>query len=118
MTEHFLQYVVSPLVIAVVAGIGWLTKNYLQAIRGQVEDTDQDTSLRTEVTQIKEAVEKHEAADQKLAGAIHEATAALTRIDMRMKAIEGTCERIEDQAHARMGRIENRLDRHLDKDKE
>lgn len=53
----FLQYILSPLLLAALAGIGWLSRTYLQAIRHQVEN-DHGTNLRADLDRIIEVVEE------------------------------------------------------------
>lgn len=92
----FLQYVVSPLVLAIVAALGWLSRSYLRAIRHQVEN-DHSTNLRSDVDRIIEAVERHDGHDIALAQAV-------SRIEETTKDIR-----------AQVGRLERRLDAHIDR---
>lgn len=95
-SEAFVQYVVGPFVVAILAGIGWLIRTYLKAIRHQVEN-DHGTNLRADVDRILLSVEKHEENDRLIAGMI-------ARIEL-----------VTNETSRGLIRLEDRFDRHIDK---
>ena len=91
-----LQYVISPLILAVVAGIGWLIRSYLHEIRHEVKN-DHTTNLRADVDKIMAAVQGHHEHDTRLATAVARIEVAVSHHGNQLQ------------------RIEERFDAHMDK---
>jgi predicted metal-dependent hydrolase len=103
VSDAVVQYVVSPLVLAILAGIGWIIRSYLKAIRHQVEN-DHGTNLRADVDRIILAVEKHDKNDKALSEAVRSLTTQSAK----------TAASVEELIHGHR-RLEERFDRHIDK---
>ena len=116
MSEYttIIQFIVSPLLVAALAGIGWITRNYLRAIRHQVEN-DHTTNLRNDIDDIKDALRLKPVVAQ---DDIDRVLDCLEKQRMSNVKVHAAVERIEAVlagSNDRLTRIETRLDTHIEK---
>lgn len=95
MSDSVVQYVVGPTFILILAGLGWMIRSYLRAIRGQVEGTPVGSShtphepLRDDVSTILAAVREHHDADSQLATEMAGLKVAVQAQGSQLNRIEG-----------------------------
>ena len=109
-----IQFIISPLLVAALAGVGWITRTYLRAIRHQVEN-DHTTNLRNDIDDIKDALRLKPFVSQDDIDRVLDCLEKQRMANVKVHAAVDRIEAVLAGSNDRLTRIETRLDTHIEK---